>query len=379
MGMLLVTVMETLDTRLGLANIGNTCFMNVILQMLRLCPAITDIFLRTDLPLREASKKKELLNGFQTLIRDFWRKVPGATDSLSLYPRGFFQALNNTIRTCDDDWYRPGQQADATEAFQYILEGLHDAVYRTVSMNIRGEASNKEEESQMKAIRSWVGFYSKEYSPIINQFYGQTQIRVVCKQCGNVTERYEPWLVLKAPIPGGSTPGAAAPNLDACIHDAFKSEELDDYSCDTCKTKTKAMIHNRISRFPPFLCLSLKRFTNNGLKVRCKIDWNLDNTDFSAVGAFDRDPFGGSPLNTIYTTVAVVEHWGSLQGGHYRMYNRQGKHWYNYDDSSFSETSPADVVNADSYMMLMIPTVKIAKLYTTQKEHIEAWRRSEEA
>jgi hypothetical protein len=61
------------------------------------------------------------------------------------------------------------------------------------------------------------------------------------------------------------------------------------------------------------------------------------------------------------------------------MYNRQGRHWYNYDDSSFSITSPAAVVNADSYMMLMIPTEKIGKLYATQKEHIEAWRRSEEA
>jgi len=371
--------METLDTRIGLANLGNTCFMNVIIQLLRLCPAITDIFLRDALPLREDSKKKELLTGFQTLIRDFWRKAPGATDSLVLMPRGFYQALNNVIRTCDDDWYRPGQQADAAEAFQYILEGLHDAVYRTITMNIRGEASTKEEESQMKAIKSWVSFYSKEYSPIINQFYGQTQIQIVCKQCGNVSERYEPWLVLKVPIPGGSVPGSVVPNLDGCIRDAFKTEELDDYSCDTCKTKTKAVIHNRISRFPPVLCLSLKRFTNTGMKVRCKIDWELDNTDFGSVGAFERDPFGGAPLHTNYKTVAVVEHWGSLNGGHYRMYNRQGKHWYNYDDNSVTLTSPADVVNADSYMMLMVPKAKVEQMYATQKVHIDAWRRSEES
>jgi ubiquitin carboxyl-terminal hydrolase 22/27/51 len=368
--------MDTLDTRIGLANIGNTCFLNVILQILRLNPAISCLFLREDLTLRNESKKKQLLYGIQTLVRDFWRTAPKNNERPVLVPRGFFQALHNCIRECDDDWYSPGQQADAAEAFQYLIEGIHDAIYRSVTMNINGKFTNQEEHSQQKAIESWISFFKKEYSPIITNFYGQTQIQIVCESCKNVSERYEPWFMIKAPIPGADTVGITAPDLDKCISAAFKSEVIDDYYCEKCKDKKRATIHNRISRFPQYLCLSLKRFTNNSRKIRGLISWDLDSVDFSSVAAFCRDPFGSS-FHTEYQTISVVEHIGSLQGGHYHMYSRQNEKWYNYDDNSVSQVNPDRIVNEDSYILVMVPKAEIHKIYKLQETHIEAWRKSQ--
>lgn len=370
--------METLDTRIGIANLGNTCFLNAIIQLLRLCPAITDIFLDSKVKTRE-SKKLELYTGLQTLIQDFWRSAPGKYDNPVLVPRGFLQSLNTTIRECDCDWYRPGQQSDSAEALQFILEGIHDSIYHKVDMRIRGDAISAEEKSHTKSIQSWIDFYQKEYSPIVHNFHGQTQICIKCTECDTISERYEPWLMLKAPIPGSETAGGAAPTLHECIAAAFDFEAIDDYACEKCKKHTRAIMSSRMSRFPQFLLVSLKRFTNRNQKVRGRIPWNLDTIDFEHVAAFNRDPFGNPNYTTKYTTVAVVEHWGSSHGGHYFMYNRQGSNWYKYDDNSVSKVSPDEVVSEDSYIALMTPVTSFHHIYKEQKQDIEHWRATQTA
>ena len=343
-----------LNTQIGLANIGNTCFLNVVLQALRLAPPIGELCLAKDLVLREGTRKGEFVRAFQTLIRDLWQANVPVGKQPTMIPRGFIHSLHCVLRETGDNWYRPGQQSDAAEALQYILDSLHDGIYRKVKMDIVGTAGSSAELSQVKAIQSWAEFHGKEYSPIIQNFYGQTQMCVTCTQCGNVSERYEPWLMIKAPIPGADVVGGPAPDLTACINSAFAPESIDDYDCSKCQEKTKANMAGRLSRLPPITIVSLKRFTNAGHKVRGTIKWDLDHFDFSGVSAFDRDPFTDSRSPPIYETFAVIEHHGSTHGGHYRMFARQGD-WTLYDDSSVQKVTPDSVITADSYVALMMP------------------------
>lgn len=369
--------MEPLDTRIGLQNLGNTCFLNVVLQALRLCPAVGTIFLADDLTPREASKKRDLLPGFQTLMKDFWRRAPALTEHPVMVPRGFLQTLARVLRDTEDDWYHHGQQADAAEALQYVIDALHDASCRRVIMNVRGTAKTAEEHSQLKALESWAQFYSREYSPLVQNFYGQSQVKVTCDTCGTVSERYEPWLMLKAPIPGSEVAGGPAPTLDTCIRAAFAPETIEDYHCDKCKKATRAQMTTQISRLPPFLIVALKRFTNAGHKVRGKIAWNLDSTDFSNVLSFHRNPFGETKLEKEYMTVSVIEHWGSVHGGHYHMHNRQKDKWYNYDDSTVRQVTPDQVVNDDSYIMIMVPKTNMDDMYSGFQETVNRFRTKE--
>lgn len=342
--------------RVGLANLGNTCFLNVVLQALRYSPPVASIFLSGKrVHVREESNRKEILSAFQTLMEDFWtiHAPPGARPSL--IPRGFFHSLHTVLRETGDYWYRPGQQCDAAEALQYILDSLHDAMYRRVRMEVAGSATSEEHASQVKALKSWSDFFGKEYSPIVSNFNGQIQNRVECKECGNVSERYEPWLMIKAPIPGADVVGGPAPTMTACLASAFAPEKIEDYACEKCKKRTEATKTERISRLPPVTIVSIKRFTNSGHKVRGLIPWDLDSLDFGAWRAFDRDPFSDSREPSIYSTFAVIEHHGSLNGGHYRMFARDGADWVCYDDSSAHVVSPDAVITADSYIALMMP------------------------
>jgi len=346
-----------LNSLIGLANIGNTCFFNAVLQALRLCPVIGTIFLADEpLSLRAESKHTQLVSAFQLLMKDFWKESAPNRTKMTMLPRGFFNSLFQVLEETNNGWYQRGQQADASEAIQYIMESLHDGMYRSVKMTVSGSASNCEEVSQVKALDSWSTHFSKEYSPIVQNFYGQSQKCVRCTHCKSTTERYEPWLMIKTAIPGGDVVGGPAPTLSACLAAEFAPETIDDYQCDSCKKRGKAIITTRISRLPPIVILNVKRFTNAGNKVRGKLAWDLDEFDLSSILAFSRNPFGEeSMFPAIYETFAVIEHHGSLQGGHYTMFAKQNDGWLEYDDNSISDVTPDRVVSADSYIIFLIP------------------------
>lgn len=362
--------------RIGLVNIGNTCFLNVVLQALRHSPPINTIFLtEQDVSPREKSDRKQLLQAFQTLMRDFATVTSPQTGMRpSLVPRGFFHSLHTVLRDTDDYWYRPGEQCDAAEALQYILDSLHHAMYRKVRMSVSGTATASEHSSHIKAIKSWATFFENEYSPIVNHFNGQCMIKITCTNCGNVSERYEPWLMLKAPIPGADVVGGPAPTLKACLDAAFESETIEDYACDACKSKQRAIKSERISRLPPITIVSIKRFTNAGHKVRGLIPWDLDALDFRPWTAFERSPFGDE-TSPIYKTFAVIEHHGSTFGGHYRMYARDAADvWNEYDDSSVTTVTPDRVITSDSYIALLMPSDSISRMNHEMSAAVEAYR-----
>jgi ubiquitin C-terminal hydrolase len=347
--------MTEMSTTIGLANLGNTCFLNVVLQALRLSPPLCDMFLIHNVEARKESNKKQLLDAFQIIIRDFWRHSlpPGAKPMLN--PRGFHGAFLRTIQESGDDWHRYGQQSDAAETIQYILNGIHDAMYKKVIMQVVGSVKNPEEQAYIKAIESWNAFFSKEYSPIIENYNGQTQTEVICDRCKVVSTRYEPWLMLKVPLPGGDMPNRT--KLDAtltdCLNLAFADESLDDYQCDACKTKGKATIRNRISRMPDTIILTFKRFTNSMQKVAGKVAWDIDGFDFRPWMAFKGDPFNRMYTPPVYETTALIEQQGSFRGGHYRMYAKQEQQWYEYDDNAIQNVPGETASNCDTYIAFL--------------------------
>ena len=366
-----------LYTLIGLANLGNTCFLNSILQCLRLNPAIASIFVRPGgMRLRTDAPVAPLVTAFQTLMRDFWRVTPPANTNPTMVPRGFFQILKTTLVDTDVYWYTPGQQSDAGEAIQYLLDSLHEGLFFEPTMNIKGYATTPEEASQIRAIEAWMnswsnkvpGAYKKGYSPIVRNFYGQTITCIQCDTCKNVSEQFQPWAVLKVPIPGADVIGAGAPDIDACLREAFHQDTIPDYSCTECNkragTKDERSVatrFDRLSKVPPVLFLQYKRtiFIKERAaqtKVRCKIACDLDKVDLTPYMAYSRNPFTNeliSDVPPIYEVSAIVEQMGSAQGGHYICYVRQKDQWVEYDDSTTTPVDASRVNTQDSYILML--------------------------
>ena len=88
--------------------------------------------------------------------------------------------------------------------------------------------------------------------------------RVKCTACKNISQTYDPFLDISLSIKDART-------LDECFEDFFSVEKLsDEYNCEKCKSKTRAMKDIRIYKYPEFLVCHLKRFLMDPYPMKVK-------------------------------------------------------------------------------------------------------------
>jgi ubiquitin C-terminal hydrolase len=335
-----------MTSRHGLANIGNTCYLNSAFQALRHTKSFADYF-GTDAWRKhrhEDRKGHEMTEQAADMVVAL--RSPG--DKMVM-PVKFVKAFIEFAHDVNED-IRYGAQADAAEAIQILLDGLHTQQAREVRMDISGAAITTDQKELIQSLESWATFFRKEYSPLVDAFYGQTQTKVCCTDCKTCSTRYEPWGVLKVEIPGAEKAGSQAPTLQECIASAFGSEMLEGYKCDNCKKEGTSRKATAISRYPRNLILSLKRFTNAGAKVRARIPYDENMIDMSSWASWSS--LSGNPK---YRVMSTIEHLGSSRGGHYIMRTRdeaEGK-WYIYDDGAVSECREGGAAGPDTYVLFL--------------------------
>lgn len=79
-------------------------------------------------------------------------------------------------------------------------------------------------------------------------------------------------------------------------------------------------------------------------KISTFVDFPIDNLTIEA-----RDE-----SNRSYSLYGVVNHTGSLEGGHYISYGRNlemGINWQRYDDQDVSPVSASDVITQNAYVL----------------------------
>ncbi|TWW75172.1 ubiquitin carboxyl-terminal hydrolase 2 [Takifugu rubripes] len=328
----------------GLRNLGNTCFMNTILQCLSNTPDLRDYCLtnvhRLDLG-DNCTANTTLMEEFAKLIQSLC--LSGSNEAIS--PSDVWKQIQQ---------YGPKfvgcNQQDAQEFLRFLLDGLHNDVNRASVLPKVSGHDNDHLGDDEKSKRMWNLYLEREDSKVVDLFVGQLKSSVTCTFCGFTSTVFDPFWDLSIPIPAQKS--SEEVTLKDCLRLFTKEDVLDgDESpmCCRCKSRRKCTKRFSIQRFPQILVLHLKRFSDSSVrtsKLSTYVNFPLKELEMREFATT-----GGERVT--YDLYAVSNHSGNAMGGHYTAYCRHPSlgEWYSYNDSRVSPVSTANIRSSNAYLL----------------------------
>ncbi|TKY54703.1 Ubiquitin carboxyl-terminal hydrolase 23 [Spatholobus suberectus] len=302
----------------GLRNLGNTCFLNSVLQCLTYTEPLAAYL--------QSGKHKTSCHiaGFCALcaIQNHVSRALQSTGRI-LSPEDLVGNLRCISRN-----FRNARQEDAHEYMVNLLECMHKCC---LPSGVPSESP---------------GAYEKSFVHKI--FGGRLRSQVKCQQCSYCSNKFDPFLDLSLEI-------FKADSLQKALANFTAAEWLDggerEYHCQRCKQKVKALKQLTIHKAPYVLTIHLKRFHvhDPGQKIKKKVQFGY---------ALDLKPFvsGSYDGDVKYSLYGVLVHSGSsTHSGHYYCYVRTSNNmWYTLDDNRVSHVSEREVLNQQAYMLFYV-------------------------
>lgn len=359
-----------LDFAVGLENMGNSCYINCIVQCLLGTHELTNIFLNKSYE-RHINMNSRL--GSKGVLAKYFAKLTfsmyqNASHKLNekgkpVQPMEFKMACG-TINSL----FRESGQQDCQEFCQFLLDGLHEDLNQCGGnpplKELSDEAEKMREKLSLRIASSieWERFLTTDFSVIVDLFQGQYASQLRCQVCGLTSTTYQPFSVLSVPVPH-----AKSCNIIDCFKEFTKVEKLEtdeQWSCPRCKKKQPSTKKLTITRLPRNLIIHLKRFDNmmNKNNVFVKYPFTLDLTPYWAndfdgrlpPGVTEELPTRGQSPPFNYKLYGVASHVGSLYGGHYTSYVDKGpkRGWCYFDDTSFRPVRNAtECITPNAYVL----------------------------
>ncbi|XP_061531891.1 ubiquitin carboxyl-terminal hydrolase 3 [Phycodurus eques] len=348
----------------GLRNLGNTCFMNAILQSLSNIEQFSCYF--------KGLPAVALRSGKTAGRRTYHTRSQGDTNvSLVEELRKTFCSLwqgNQSAFSPDSLFYsvwkimpsfRGYQQQDAHEFMRYLLDHLHRELQQ--SQNRAAEPSSPQDRLRLSSMDG-KSCLNGAPSVVTSIFGGILQNEVNCLICGTESRKFDPFLDLSLDIPSrfrqkrskDQEPGPTC-TLRECLRSFTDLEELDEtelYYCHKCKKRQKSTKKFWIQKLPKVLCLHLKRFHWTAFlrnKVDTYVEFPLKDLDMKG---YLLEPESLLAESCRYDLAAIVVHHGSGAGsGHYTAYGSHEGRWYHFNDSTVTLATEETLRKAKAYIL----------------------------
>jgi len=185
----------------GLRNLGNTCFMNSILQCLFACAPLMDFFVDATLVDSEINTKNPLGTGgklakaFSNLVREIARSKPNAV----VVPTHFKQTLGNFCAR-----FAGFQQQDAMEFFNSLTSDLlHEDVNRIQKKPYVESVESGDDPDAVVAKEAWRRHKLRNDSVIVDLFFGQFKSHLTCPNAsceGKSWRKFDPFVAVPCPV-----------------------------------------------------------------------------------------------------------------------------------------------------------------------------------
>jgi len=325
---------STIKGVVGIQNMGNTCYCNTTLQVLRTCPEWNAYCLSQDFTnklanLPEGNTYKRILLAYQDILKSLW----SASRPAYVRPLGFISEVRKAVRGTVYEMFGAPIANDSHEYLVYLLDNFHEALKQEGSWtDMPVPQENSVERMRILAENGWNRFYHKNSSYIVDLFFGMMRKTVECTNCQNNTYQWEVFNVLKIPCEGQT--------FQEWIQNEVKDSEIEGYHCEKCNGKHHAKIYSHIWKLPQSLYITLRRFNHDGRKNMMVCPYrgeNIQSTQFFAKESIDPS------RDWIYELRGVSDHHGSHLGGHYTAQFRHpisGEWWQIDDDNSYPLQSP---------------------------------------
>lgn len=180
----------------GLQNLGNTCYMNSVLQCLGNTTCLRDFFV-TGSYLKDLNKRNvlgyngELATSFCKVVRKLW-----SGEQQSFAPEQLKDVIEKRHTSYDGL-----MQHDAHEFMSLLLDGLHEDLNRVITKP-QTEAVVSDGQSDVEVARqAWRVHRMRNDSFLVDHLQGLFRSTLVCSECSKVSVTFDPFMTMSVPIP----------------------------------------------------------------------------------------------------------------------------------------------------------------------------------
>lgn len=362
----------------GLVNLGSTCYINSTVQFLNSALEFRNEFVGSDtlfkIPSLEDAKQpkdqkkysNDFLAGLQSVLENMW-----SDKGVSYRLLGKFQRCSGNAL---DVKYHTTQHQDINEYIMHALEYVHSELEKDKKKEAKSETGEKKE----CALETKEEKETNDQTLISKYFDGKWK-RVRKCPAGHISSSSEIFRTLTVQFPssyyelnGNSKENSkkrAAPapvsKKKLMLEEMLRSvshEEHVSCRCQDCGgTEDKSFtFRTEIDTFPYYLVIQLGRFVSNmhnerwwSNKIHAEVFFPLDldmNTVFP-------DPENSNTRKPEYELIAVANHKGLTNGGHYWCFVKDRDEaavagtWYNFNDEFVKQMTAKDVQTPFAYML----------------------------
>ncbi|OAD53212.1 Ubiquitin carboxyl-terminal hydrolase 8 [Eufriesea mexicana] len=288
----------------GLKNLGNSCYMNSIIQCLsnttHLAKYFMDNLYADDLN-NENNTQGQVVEEVAQVIKALWR---GQYKSIS--PHDLKIAVGQYKLQFDSY-----EQQDSHEFLTFLLDWMHNDLKKNCKVPLEMTVAEK----------AWDKAMGSQRSIISDLFFGQLRSTITCSFCKQSSTTYETFNSLTTSLPHSNRC-----TLNDCILKFVSGQKVLGWKCPKCHTPREAMKKFDFVKLAPIIVIHLNRFAESGgwlEKRNTAVDFPLTDFNLKPYLVTDSNSTTISNIRSYsysYSLYAMSNHYGTMEGGHYTAF-----------------------------------------------------------